>query len=178
MKVKIDRDRDGWFYGTTKRNYEGLDDWDMKSERVATYGAIKALAVKHGHSFENGGWKHKLLSWNWHGHSFDRFPGWEIENPDADRYQQHPAFVKLAHVRGGDDVESSKLCNAWDDVAEVDFYQRDWTDDGVPFVRGGETYWSGWWFATKAERDRFLKWVDGRKTAATRVEIACSSAAV
>lgn len=27
-----------------------------------------------------------------------------------------------------------------------------------PFVREGETYWSGWWFATIAERDRFVKW--------------------
>ena len=31
-------------------------------------------------------------------------------------------------------------------------------DDGIPFVSKGETYWSGWWFKTVAERDRFVAW--------------------
>lgn len=109
---------------------------------------------------DNCGWIHKLLSWDWHMLALDGYPNWEIEasaaKPDV------PAFVRLTHVRGKGDIESRTLTREWDDIAEVDFYMRDWTDNGIPFVREGDTYWSGWWFATIAERDRFVKWCETR----------------
>lgn len=146
MKVKIECDRDGWCYGTD----------GMKSAKFASYPETVRHARSAGHEIDNAGWRHKLLSWNFNMHAIDGYPEWEIER------EKSPAFVKLTHVRGKGAVESSALANAWDDVATVDFYQRDWTDDGIPFVRSGETYWSGWWFATIAERDRFLVWHRGQ----------------
>jgi hypothetical protein len=161
MKVKIDCDRrvrergskemvGGWYY-------------DVNGERYASYAAVKDAAIKAGHEIDNAGWKHKMLMWNWHSHSIEGYSGWEIEKREYD--MPVPAFVKLTHrhSKDGGDVESSTLCNEWDDIAEADFYQRDWTDDGIPFVREGETYWSGWWFATIAERDRFVKWYEARE---------------
>jgi hypothetical protein len=159
MKVKIDCDRrvkergskemvGGWYY-------------DINGERFPSYAAVKDAAIKAGHEIDNAGWLHKLLMWNWHSHSLDGYPGWEIEKEEYG--MPIPAFAKLTHVRGKGDVESSTLCNEWDNIAEADFYQRDWTDDGIPFVRENETYWSGWWFATIAERDRFVKWYESRK---------------
>lgn len=157
-KVKIDCDKRLRERGGTE--YDGgwyFESASMKSNRFATYGEAKSAAVAAGHEIDNAGWRHKMLMWNWHSLSFDGYTGWEIEQGE-----RSPAFVKLTHTRGTGDVESSALCNAWDDVAQVDFYSRDWTDDGIPFVREGDTYWSGWWFATIAERDRFLAWYKER----------------
>ena len=67
---------------------------------------------------------------------------------------------KFTSTRQAKEVESSALATKWDDIAEEPFYMRDWTDDGIPFVHEGETYWSGWWFKTVAERDRFVAWRD------------------
>ncbi len=142
MKVQISGDRDGWRYSSG----------DLKSDSFPTYADARRSAQTAGHEIDNAGWRHKMLSWNFNMHAIDGYPGWEIER------EKSPAFVKLTHVRGKGNVESNTLCNAWDYVAEVDFYQRDWTNDGLPFVAEGETYWSGWWFETLAERDRFLRW--------------------
>ena len=149
MRVSIGHDRDGWFYATG----------DLKSDRFQTYGMTVRAAKRIGHEIDNAGWLHRMLAWNFNDHALDGYPEWEIER------EKSPAFVKLTHVRGptGSSVESSNLANAWDDIALVDFYQRDWTDDGIPFVREGETYWSGWWFAAIAERDRFVRWEEERR---------------
>ena len=150
-KVKIARYQDGWRYHTP----------DMRSEQFASYPAVVSAAKSGGHTIDNGGWIHRLLMWNFNSHAVDGYPTWEIETDGA------PAFVKLAHKRrrDGDAVESHALAVEWDDIAEVDFYQRDWTDDGLPFVKEGATYWSGWWFATIAERNRFVKWYEKRRGA-------------
>lgn len=118
-----------------------------------SYPAITRKAREAGHEIDSLGWKHKLLQLHWNLHTLDGYPEWTIEDGA-------PPFWRLAHVRGpaGSPVESTALCMAWDDVAEVDFYQRDFTEDGIPIVHEGETYWSGWWFQTIGERDRFVAW--------------------
>lgn len=170
MKVKIDSDKrlkerggteyeGGWFYATYKRVEGQPPEFDMKSERFQTYSEAKMRAVEAGHEVDNAGWKHKLLMWNWHSHSLDGYPGWELEGPGPGEYHAHPAYAKLEHVNKKT-KSSDELCNAWDDVAEVDFYQRDYSYDGSVFVADGDRYGSGWWFATVAERDRFLVWAE------------------
>jgi len=167
MKVKIDCDRrlkqrggteyeGGWFYATINLNTNGFD---MKCEqRYETYDKARTGAVLAGHEVDSAGWKKKLLMWNWHSHSLDGYPGWEIENPqEIEKHSRHPAYAKLEHINKRT-KSSEELCNAWDDVAEVDFYRRDFSYDGSVFVRDGDAYGSGWWFATIAERDRFIQW--------------------
>lgn len=170
MKVSIDCDRrkksrgsdeyEGSWYCAEYVKRETEADYDAPRNivlRADSYPQICRAARAAGHEIQCGGWRHKMLSWNWHAHSFDGYPEWEIER------DRSPAFVKLTHVRrAGADVESSALANEWDDIATVDFYQRDWTDSGIPFVSDGTTYWSGWWFATIAERDRFVEWQRSR----------------
>lgn len=151
-QVRISRDRDGWHYASE----------DLRSRAIATYREAVAEAVASGNEVDNGGWLHRLLVWNFHSHAIDGYPGWEIERDGS------PAFVKLTHTRGSGEVESHKIAAEWDDLATVDFYQRDWTDDGIPVVRKDETYWSGWWFATIAERDRFLEWHRKQETKETK----------
>jgi len=148
MKVRIDRNRDGWRY----HNDEGIENG-----LFGTYAKAVNYATAAGYEIDNAGWRHRLLSWNFNNHALDGYPGWEIES------ERSPAFVRLAHARGVGEVESHRIAAAWDDVAKVDFYQRDWTEDGLPFVGVGDTYWSGWWFATIEERDRFNKWNSERR---------------
>lgn len=149
MKVRIDWSHEGWLYSASTARFD-------------TYALARQAATDAGFEVDNAGWLHKMLSWNWNHLAMDGYKGWEISNPaETDKYKRAPAFVKLSHRRGGDDVEveSNTLCTKWDDEAAVDFYQRDWTDDGIPYVSKGGTYRSGWWFATVAERDRFVEWL-------------------
>lgn len=111
---------------------------------------------------DNAGWRRKLLMWHWHDVSLAGYPGWDLEGPKpelqpGERDRRNPPFVKLTHVHGKG-RSSSDLANAWDNIAVGRFYQRDWTESGIPFVNDGETYWSGWWFEYAADRDRFVAW--------------------
>lgn len=159
MKVKIDCDKRRKEWGSDE--YEGGWYYDQNGARFETYAKVKAAAIYAGHEIDNAGWKHKLLMWNWHSHCMDGYPGWEIENPgETDKHSRHPAYAKLTHINKKT-KGSDELCNAWDDIAEADFYQRDYSYDGSVFVSEGDAYGSGWWFETIAERDRFLKWQEG-----------------
>lgn len=157
MEVKIDCDKRVKERGSDE--YIGGWYYDVNGGRFSSYAAVKDAAIKAGHTIDNAGWKHKMLMWNWHSHSMDRYPGWEIEKEEYG--YPVPAFAKLEHINKKT-PGSDELCNAWDDVATVDFYQRDFSYDGSVFVGDGDRYGSGWWFATIAERDRFLGWARDR----------------
>lgn len=153
----------GWYYAkVTDKGAPCDDEFGLAKthDRWETYAECVAAARANGHEVDNAGWRRKMLSWNFTSHSLDDYPGWEHEDvsrPDRPK----PAYVRLAHTRGpsGSAVESTTLCQGWDDIAEADFYQRDHTSDGIPWCSEGEVYWSSWWFAKIAERDRFVAWV-------------------
>ncbi len=158
MRVNLTKDRVDWI--VYRELPAGVEvERPTPIGRYPSYPVARRAIDAEGWTFDNAGWRLRLLMWHWHSHSFDRYPEWEIE----DREQGTPAFAKLTHVRGKGAVESHELAARWDDVAEAGFYQRDWTDDGIPFVGEGGTYRSGWWFATLAERDRFIGWYDDRR---------------
>lgn len=98
---------------------------------------------------------HRVQMPDWHQLMLEGYPTWEIEREGS------PAFVRLSHV-SGKGTSADKLAKAWDVVAAEPFYKRDWTEDGLPYVNKGERYFSGWWFRTLAERDRFLEWKKGK----------------
>jgi hypothetical protein len=102
---------------------------------------------------DNGGWIKRLLMWNWHWTSLDGWPGWDVVNAgDA----KHPPYVELRIVK--DTGKSSQMiASEWDDVATGLFYSRDFTDDGLPYVRAGDTYRAGFWFQKTADRDAFIQ---------------------
>lgn len=161
--VCINCDRQGWYWFVPPP--EGIDITDRdKSARARTYDEIIAHAKAAGYEVDNAGWKQKVLLWNWNSMSFDRWPGWAIE-------EGAPPWCRLEHVnsntawpdrppgkRAGT-IGSTDLARAWDDVAAVQFYSRDISYDGGFGVGNGEPYGSLWWFRTIAERDRFLAWV-------------------
>src|SRR6478736_2457300 len=106
MKVKIDCDKRVKFRGSNE--YEGgwyYENSGLKSDRYGSYSEAKRQAEAAGHEVDNAGWKHKMLMWNFHSHSMDGYPGWEVESMEYDR--PVPAFTKLAHTRAKGDVESA-----------------------------------------------------------------------
>lgn len=96
---------------------------------------------------DNAGWLKMVLLWDWYPIVFDKFPGWEMDG-------EEPYSEKLI-VTNGVGKSSREMAIAFDDVAAGRFYYRDWTDSGLPFVDGGESYRSAFWFQTKADRDKF-----------------------
>ncbi len=101
---------------------------------------------------DNAGWLKRVLMWNWHWIALDGYPGWDLVGSGSD---QHPPFAKLT-IRKGSAKSAREIEIEWDDLATGLFYHRDWTDDGIPFVNDGETYWAGFWFEKTADRDAFV----------------------
>ena len=115
--------------------------------------------TKCGTTEDSGGWRNKVWMWNWHRISLDGWPGWDLIGVGTDP-QPHPPFVRLTIVKGHD-RPSRKIALEWDDLAEGRFYYRDWTQDGLPFVHGGETYFAGFWFQKRTDAVRFAELYGG-----------------
>lgn len=102
---------------------------------------------------------YKIVNWDWlkkvpidlwHDLAIKGWPDWE-----RDEGKDNPCFAMLV-VTKGKDRSSRDRAIEFDDIAEGPFYYRDWTDSGLPFVADGETYKSGFWFALRSDRDKFV----------------------
>ena len=102
---------------------------------------------------DNAGWIRRLLMWNWHWLSFDGWPGWDST---GEGHERHPPAVTLTIVKGKDRM-ASDIEREYDDEPGGLFYHRDVTDDGLPFLRDGESYRAIFWFERTADRDAFQK---------------------
>jgi hypothetical protein len=98
-------------------------------------------------STDNGGWKKNIPSWDWYPLVFAKWPDWEKEG-------DFPPFVELI-ITKGKGKSSHEMAVEFDDIAQGNFYWRDWTDSGLPFVDKGESYKSCFWFEFVFDRDIF-----------------------
>ena len=117
---------------------------------------------------ENFGWRWKLTSSKWYNILLSDYHSWDVII-DQEFFYKTPPFVKLKHIRTSGKIESNILCNEWDDIANGEFYQRDWTSSSLPFVDEGEEYWSGWWFSTISEFNRFRNFHNCEEVMYTKV---------
>lgn len=99
----------------------------------------------------NAGWLKRVLMWNWHWIALDGYPEWDLVESANGR---HPPFVELLVVKGRD-RPASEIEIEWDDHATGLFYHRDWTADGIPFVRDGDAYRAGFWFQKAPDAEAF-----------------------
>lgn len=62
----------------------------------------------------------------------------------------------MEYTRGPEDsdIESREICLPFDNVAQGLFYQRDWTSNGIPFVREETYYLSGWWYQFREDAEK------------------------
>jgi len=98
----------------------------------------------------NWDWRNMLPSSIFHAMLLDGMPGWER---DSGIYQ-----VRFSIIKG---VSSSRqIATWWDDLATGQFYYRDFTDSGLPFVDDGEVYKSSFYFQFKHDAIRFTEWLE------------------
>jgi len=97
-------------------------------------------------------WKRAIPMWDWHELIFAGYPGWE--KPDGEK----PASVSETFISGVT-KKSIEVASAWDDIGEGQFYWRDFTESGIPFVHDGESYQSIFWFQYERDAVKFAEWV-------------------
>lgn len=100
---------------------------------------------------ENWDWKRALPSDIWYDIVLDGFPCFEIDN-----YTKEPYYHSFG-TKDGEQKSSRKIAVEFDDVSEGLFYYRDFTDDGIPFVRDGDVYRSCFSFQFKKDYDKFFE---------------------
>ena len=105
---------------------------------------------------DNAGWRRKLLMWNWHQVSIDRWPGWDRTE------SQQPAGVRLSIINKRD-KSSDDIANEYDSTDGGLFYCRDVSLDGSCYVGPGERYEALFWFERIADRDTFHAKYGGTK---------------
>lgn len=126
----------------------------------------RAMSGKHPCTVgvrDNAGWIKNVLMWDWMEIAFANYPGWEID-PDTKR----PHTATLTSVKGRD-RDAYDIAVEWDDIAESRFHWSEWMDDGHVFCRQGDTYHARFDFQTKADRDRFVDWVNTPRTRCERL---------
>lgn len=68
-------------------------------------------------------------------------------------------IMELIH---GVDKSSHNMASIIDDIAKGNFYYRDWTKDGLPFVKDNEIYWCGFWFQHFEDAKKFTAMFGGK----------------
>lgn len=94
-------------------------------------------------------WNKLIPSWLWHQICLDEYPAWEKEedgNPAS-------VFIRVEHPK---DKSSRTIAIEFDDLCHGAFYYRDFTEDGIPFIRDGDVYHARFWFQFKSDADMFL----------------------
>lgn len=105
---------------------------------------------------EQWDWNRKLPMWDWYTVLLAGYPEWE--KPDGET----PASA-LISVKNDTDKSSHDLAVEVDDWCKGQFYYRDYTDDGIPFVNEGEVYKSRFWFQFVPDAEEFWKRYGGRE---------------
>lgn len=99
-------------------------------------------------------WNRMIPSWDFNSLSIKGYPGWEMTARDK------PFFV-MQEITKGAGKSSRQMAIEFDDIANGNFYYRDWTADALPFVEDGETHWTGFWFQNERDARKFVQLFGG-----------------
>lgn len=94
-------------------------------------------------------WRRYVPMWDWHSLAMIGWPGWERE-PGG----KEPLRIDLSFTVG-EGKSSHAVAAEFDDLAVAACYYRDFTENGSPFVRSGDTYRSAFWFSSRVDMERF-----------------------
>jgi hypothetical protein len=99
----------------------------------------------------SSGWSKMLQSWVFHEmHLKYGLPGWELG------HSGWQLEVRCGFVHGTGQ-QASDIAREWDDICHGQFYYRDHTDDGIPFVRDGDVYLSSFAFQLTTDYLHFIE---------------------
>lgn len=92
-------------------------------------------------------WRRLIPSTEWHTLALDNFPGWN-------KHGGSPRHFYLKHVHGKTS-SSREIATEWDDISGGNFWYRDMTKSGLPFVDGDEVYHSCFCFQFEEDWTKF-----------------------
>lgn len=99
-------------------------------------------------------WKRMIPSWDWHKLVLAGWPGWMLSDKDE------PNFVTFEIVNG-QGKSSREMAIEWDDLAEGQFYYRDYTRRSIPFIGADEMYKAIFCFQYERDAVEFNKRFEG-----------------
>lgn len=97
----------------------------------------------------NWDWNKMITSWDYYELVHLEWPGW---NKDPNTNQ--PYFSNFSILKGTQ-KSSREIAIEWDDLSEGNFWHRDFTESGLPFVDDGESYNTMFVFQFKRDWERF-----------------------
>lgn len=99
-------------------------------------------------------WNKKITSWDWHQLVLDGCPNWDTPSYEGDH--PVPASILLT-IKNKVDRSSKDIAIEVDDWCEGNFYYRDFTSNGLPFISTGDSYNARFWFQLAVEAEEFYK---------------------
>lgn len=101
------------------------------------------------------GWNKNITSNEYYDIAQNKYFSWDtLEN-------REPYFVML-EIKQGDNKSSRDIAVLFDDISIQNFYYRDWTKNGMPYINDGEVYWSGFWFQFQYDAKKFVELYGGK----------------
>lgn len=98
---------------------------------------------------ESWDWEKMIPVWEYHDIWRTGFPEWEKD-------EDGPAHILFRVVKGLQ-RSSREIAIEWDGLAEGEFYYRDITQSGIPFVRDGAAYKSLFVFQYRRDLEKFKR---------------------
>lgn len=97
---------------------------------------------------KNWDWDKMIPGFDYHKLAVLDWPGWDKINEGC------PAYVQFVCVKGNGQ-SSREVAIEFDDMAEGQFYYRDFTNSGLPFVEKNESYRSLFVFQRFSDFEKF-----------------------
>ena len=73
----------------------------------------------------------------------------------SDKHNNNSEYcINLEIIKG--QYDSINIAEEFEKTAKGNFYYRDYTEDGLPFVEEGNIYWSEFWFQYKNDAINFV----------------------
>lgn len=104
---------------------------------------------KTGDMMNNWNWNKMIPSWDYYDLVHIKWPGW-----NKDPHTEQPYFSRFSIIKGTA-KSSYEIANEWDDITQGNFWYRDFTDSGLPFVDDGEKYETLFVFQFKEDWEKF-----------------------
>lgn len=107
------------------------------------------------HLEHNGGWKKKVLMWDYSEIQLAGYPEWDLVDPGGG-WPKHPPCVTLA-IKNKVDKDSYTIAQEFDEVAIGKFYYNERSRDGSCSVAEGEIFDAHFHFQKREDAYAFIK---------------------
>ena len=105
-----------------------------------------------GKNVDKFGWKKMISSHDCYILELDGFPGWDKKKNYLEQIQVPSVYISEI----ADKDFSINVANSFDDISDGNFWYRDHTESGMPWLYDDETYSSNFRFQFETDMEKFL----------------------